>query len=191
MLTEPIAVTLLVVDALEAIGVRYAIGGSLASAFHGVMRATLDADFVAELHLEHAPLLVRMLREAFYVDEPMIRSAIQRHASFNVVHLETMFKVDVFVAGSRALDRAQLDRRQLQRLSDAPERHAYVITAEDIVLAKLEWYRLSNEVSERQWRDILGVLKVQSSDLDSGYLRRMAAEMDICDLLERALQDAL
>ena len=116
MLTEPIAVTLLVVDALEAIGVRYAIVGSLASAFHGVMRATLDADLVAELHLEHAPLLVQMLREAFYVDEPMIRSAIQRHASFNVVHLETMFKVDVFVAGSRALDRAQLDRRQLQRL---------------------------------------------------------------------------
>jgi len=190
MLAEPIAVTLLVADVLKALDVPYAIGGSLASAFHGVMRATMDADLVADLRLEHAEPLAQELSGAFYADVAMMRDAIRRRASFNVIHLETTFKVDVFVAESRTFDRSQLARRQLHLLSEDPERYAYVTTAEDIVLSKLEWYRLGNEVSDRQWRDVLGVLKVQGDRLDRDYVQRMAVELGVVDLLDRAWREA-
>jgi hypothetical protein len=189
MLAEPIAVTLLVADALEALGVPYAVGGSLASAVHGVMRATMDADLVADLHIEQVEPLAEALGDAFHADVDMIRSAVLGHTSFNLIHLETMFKVDVFVAKPRAFDRSQLARRQLQVLSEEPERHAYVTSAEDIVLAKLEWYRLGGETSERQWRDVLGVLKVQSGRLDREYMQRMATELGVADLLQGALEE--
>jgi hypothetical protein len=190
MLTEQIAVTLAVVDALDALGVCYAIGGSFASALHGVMRATMDADLVAHLSLEHVEPLAQALGDAFYADTEMMRDAIHRHGSFNLIHLDTMFKVDIFVARPRAFDRAQLARRQLHLLSEDPQRHAYVTSAEDIILSKLEWYRMGGEVSDRQWRDVLGVIKVQGDRLDGGYLRRMAVELSVTHLLETALEEA-
>jgi len=190
VLAEPIAVTLIVTDALDALGVTYAIGGSLASAVHGVVRATMDADLVADLRMEHVEPLIEALGDAFYADAEMMRDAIRRCASFNVIHLETMFKVDVFVAKPRAFDRSQLARRQLHLLSEEPRRHAYITSAEDIILSKLEWYRMGGHISDRQWRDILGVLKVQGERLDRGYLRRMAADLGVADLLERAFEEA-
>jgi len=190
MLAEPIAVTMMVTDALDALDVPYAIGGSFASAVHGVMRATMDADLVADLRMEHAQPLAQALGDAFHADVEMIRDAIRRHGSFNLIHLETMFKVDIFVAKPRAFDRSQLARRQLYLLSEDAQRPAYVVSAEDIVLSKLEWYRMSDCISDRQWRDVLGVLKVQSDRLDCDYLRRMAATLDVTDLLERAFDEA-
>jgi hypothetical protein len=190
MLAEPIVVTLLVADALEALGVPYAVGGSLASAVHGVMRATMDVDLVADLRIEQVEPLAQALGDAFYADVEMMRNAVPQRSSFNLIHLETMFKVDVFVAKPRAFDRSQLARRQLQVLSEDPECHAYVTSAEDIVLAKLEWYRLGGETSDRQWRDVLGVLKVQGDRLDREYMQRMAAELSVADLLRRAFEEA-
>ena len=190
MLAEPLAVTMTVIDALDALGVPYAIGGSLASALHGVARATMDADLVAALSLDQVEPLARTLGDAFYADVETMRYAVRHHGSFNLIHLETTFKVDIFVAKPRPFDRSQLARRQRHLVSEDPECHAYVATAEDTALAKLEWYRLGGEVSDRQWRDVLGVVRVQAERLDRDYLRRMAAELGVDDLLERALEEA-
>ncbi len=105
MLSEPVAVTLLVIEALEELDVPYLIGGSLASAVHGVARATLDTDLVADLRLEHAEQLAQALSDAFYVDAESIRDAIRHHSSFNVIHLETMFKVMFSSTSSAPLTR--------------------------------------------------------------------------------------
>ena len=190
MLAESISVALLVTDVLDTLGIPYAIGGSLSSAVHGVMRATMDVDLVADLDQEHVEPLAQALGDAFYADAGMMHDAVRHHSSFNVIHLETMFKVDVFVAKPRAFDRAQLARRQLHLLSEEPERRAYVTSAEDVVLAKLDWYRMGGEVSDRQWRDALGVLKVQGERLDRAYLKQMAADLGVSDLLSQALLDA-
>ena len=111
MLTEPILVTLQVASALESIEIPYFIGGSLATAVHGVARATMDVDLVADFGSDQIQPLLSALGEDFYADEQMIRKAIQRRMSFNLIHKVSMFKVDIFPAKDRAFDRSQFERR--------------------------------------------------------------------------------
>lgn len=183
-------VTLLVTQALEQLGVPYAIGGSLASSLHGIMRSTLDVDIVADLHLEHIQPLVELLSEEFYADNEMMKDAIEYQSSFNLIHYDTAFKVDIFIQKSRAFDQMQLERRRPSVITTDPEQSVYVTSPEDIILAKLEWYRLGGEVSDRQWRDILGVLKTRAGELDVDYLHKWAKELKVTDLLERALTES-
>jgi hypothetical protein len=190
VIPEPIAVTLLVIEALDDLGVPYLIGGSLASAVYGVPRATMDADLVADLRLEHAEQLARSLGNAFYLEIESIREAIDRHSSFNVIHMETMFKLDIFVPKRRPFDAAQLARRRPVVVAADPERTAYFASAEDSILTKLEWYRVGGQVSERQWRDVMGILKAQSNRLDLAYMRQWAVPLNVADLLEQALGEA-
>lgn len=188
MLSEPIQVTLKVVITFERLGIPYLIGGSFASAVHGIVRATMDVDLVADIKPSHISSLVALLENEFYIDAEMILDAIQHTSSFNLIHLETMFKVDVFILKQRPFDLNQMQRRISQSVGDSPDDQAYFSTAEDIVLAKLEWFRAGGETSERQWGDILGVLDLQSDRLDLEYLKKWAATLGIRDLLQRAIQ---
>ena len=188
MLSEPIQVTLKVVITFERLGIPYLIGGSFASAVHGIVRATMDVDLVADIKPSHISSLVALLENEFYIDAEMILDAIQHTSSFNLIHLETMFKVDVFILKQSPFDLNQMQRRISQSVGDSPDDQAYFSTAEDIILAKLEWFRAEGETSERQWRDILGVLDLQSDRLDLEYLKKWAATLGIRDLLQRAIQ---
>ena len=188
MLSEPLEVTLKVVKAFDQLEIPYLIGGSLASAVHGIVRATMDADLVADIQPSHIVPLVKLLKNEFYIDAEMILDAIQHASSFNLIHLETMFKVDVFILKQRPFDLNQMQRRVSQSVGDAPEERAYFSTAEDIILAKLEWFRAGGETSERQWRDILGVLDLQGDRLDFDYLRNWATILSVQDLLNKAFQ---
>ena len=178
-----------IVEALEELGVSYHIGGSVASSVYGIFRATIDADLVANLHLEQVRPLVKRLQADYYIDEDMIRDAIKRRSSFNVIHLDTMLKVDVFIPKTRLFDQEELRRVRQEVLSEGT-RPFNIASPEGTILNKLEWYRMGGEVSDRQWNDILGVLKVQGTNLDMAYLRHWAADLKVADLLERAFVDA-
>jgi hypothetical protein len=187
---ESTRVTLLVTQTLEELGIPYAVGGSLASSLHGVMRSTLDVDIVADMRLEHIQPLVAALSKEFYADDEMMKDAIEHKSSFNLIHYETAFKVDIFIRKSRTFDQMQLERRRTSVIATDPEQSVYVTSPEDVILSKLEWYRMGGEVSDRQWRDILGVLKTRAGELDLDYLRKWATELKVSDLLERALKES-
>lgn len=188
MQNEPIEVTLKVTGVLENLGVPYLIGGSLASTLYGMVRTTQDSDIVAEIQAEHLQPFVTALQDEFYVDDEMIAEAIQHNSSFNIIHRETMFKVDVFIPRQRPFLQSQLARAQRQIFTFDSEVSARFASPEDTILSKLEWYRMGGEVSERQWRDILGVLKTREGELDLEYLRKWGADLKVSDLLDRALR---
>jgi hypothetical protein len=171
---EPIEVTLKVTDVFEKLGVPYLIAGSLASTLYGMVRTTQDSDVVAEMRLEHLEVFVSALQDEFYIDEEMIAAAIQRNSSFNIIHRETMFKVDVFIPSPRPFLQAQLERAERQTFSFEAEISAKFASPEDTILSKLEWYRMGGEVSDRQWRDIIGVLKTRAGELHVGDLLKRA-----------------
>lgn len=177
-----------IVAALEELRVAYMLGGSLASSVHGVPRTSIDGDLVADLELHHVTPLLQRLAGQYYVDEGRARAAIAARRSFNLIHLQSMFKIDVFAAKRRPFDRQELQRAAPHRLSEAPDTRDFLVaSAEDTVLAKLEWFRAG--VSERQWGDVVGVLKT-STRLDRQYLGRWSKELGVADLVERALGES-
>jgi hypothetical protein len=178
-----------IVEALEELGIPYHIGGSVASSLYGLPRLTIDADLVADIRMKHVRPLVKQLETDYYIDEDMIRDAIRRQSSFNIIHLDTMLKVDVFIPKTRLFDQEELRKVRQEVLSEGT-RPFNIASPEGTILNKLEWYRMGGEVSDRQWNDILGVLKVQGTNLDIVYLERWAADLSVTDLLERALVDA-
>jgi len=188
MPTDAISVTVRVTRVLEMLGVPYFIGGSLASTLYGMVRTTQDSDIIAKLRSEDISAFIKELQNEFYLDGEMIKDAVIRQTSFNIIHRESMFKVDVFVPRPRRYLEMQFSRAQQESLSSDPQMSAMVASPEDILLAKLEWYRMGGEVSERQWRDVIGVLRVQAGVLDVDYLQRMARELEVADLLEQALK---
>lgn len=186
---EILEVTLRVTSIIEDLGIDYVVGGSIASSAHSRVRATQDVDIVADLRAEHVGPLVAALKDEFYLDESVIRDAVERRATFNVIHLRTLLKVDVFVAGPQPSTRRELQRRQRFRIND-PAGEISIASPEDIVVQKLHWYRLGDHISERQWSDAMGVLAVRGKQLDLGYMHELANEMGVGDLLDRALREA-
>lgn len=175
------------VEALEELNSPYLIGGSYASSAHGIGRPTMDVDILAAIPAKLAGELVAKLGPEFYADAQTIRQAIMEKRSFNVIHLGSGLKIDVFVSKRDAFDQQQLERRRRYIAARNPDRAVYIASAEDVILSKLRWYRQTSEKSERQWTDVLGVISVKASELDVNYLKRWARELNIADLLERAL----
>lgn len=187
---ESLQVVREVLGVFRAMGIPTAVGGSMASSIHGVPRQTQDADITAEPFSGREAEFVGHFGEAYYVDVEMIRSAMRRRASFNIINQHMGFKVDVFIRGDRPFDLSAMRRRGPKPLSASPEDIVDVLSPEDTILMKLDWYRLGGEVSDRQWSDILGVLRVQGERLDDNYLEHWANELSLNELLRRAREHA-
>lgn len=180
--------TLAVVRALERMEVRHYVGGSLASSLHGEPRATNDADIVAELKPGDGPRLQKELGDRFYVDPDEFAAAVAHQRSFNLVDEVELAKVDVFCVRAEDFQAEALRRTvRLELEAGDPFSEVRVASAEDTILAKLRWYRMGGEVSDRQWRDVQGVVLAQRPRLDLDYLRRWATALGVSDLLERLL----
>jgi hypothetical protein len=188
-LPEALQAMLEVARRLEDLGVSYLVGGSLASSLYGIPRSTQDADLVADLRPEHVLPLVAALSPTFYADSERAADAVRRRSSFNVIHLATMTKVDIFVMTDEPLDLEEMARRQILPVGDAGT-PIPVASAEDTVLQKLVWFRKGGGVSERQWTDVLGVLKVRRGRIDLDYLRLWASRLGLDETLAQALEDA-
>jgi hypothetical protein len=175
---------------LESLGVRYMLGGSMASAVWSEPRFTRDVDMVADLKDSNVAPFLRALGERWYADETLIREAITRRSSFNVIRFERMVKVDVFVPPDSGFHASKWGRVRRAKLSQDSATPLAITSPEDIVLQKLDWYRTGGEVSELQWRDVTSLLRTLRSELERSYLDEWAQRMGLAELLERAWRDA-
>jgi len=178
---DPFDVTAQVIAVLDQLGIDYFVGGSIASALHGEPRYTQVADLVVRLRESHVERLVASLHEHFYVSDTALREAIRRRTSANLVHFESAFKVDLMISKERSFEKSCFQRRMLL---PAGAHQFWVASPEDMVLVKLEWFRLGGEISEKQWRDVLALL-LTSAD-DRGYLSEWSGQLGVDDLLRKA-----
>ena len=188
-MTDPLAQGLNELSsALTALGIRFLVGGSLASSAHGVYRATADGDLVAMIFPRQAKLLAGALGTGWYADPEMMEQAMKDGRSFNLIHVDSAMKFDIFPASTEFHD-AQLERATATPLPLEGAALCLVATPEDILLAKLQWYRDGGEVSDRQWNDIVGLISTSAS-LDLSYIQPWAARLGVTSLLEKAQADA-
>lgn len=188
---SPLVVLSQVARILDQQGISYVLVGSLASSMHGMYRSTADIDLLADIKPEHVRPLLDALNKSFYVDdEHAVQQAVEQRRSFNAIHFDSVFKVDIFIPKGDAFARKQLERRQLRKITPDSDEVVYVATAEDTILAKLRWYRDGGGVSSTQWSDVLGILGVSDLSLEFDYLREWSERLGVRDLLERALTSA-
>jgi hypothetical protein len=171
--------------------IPYLVGGSVASSLHGIPRTTMDADLVVDLRTDQVEEFAAELQADFYADSEMMKEALRRERSFNLIHYDSSFKFDMFPLLKNEFDQVQFGRRRFEEttsLGDEPIECA-IATAEDTILNKLRWYRAGGETSEHQWNDMRGILQVSGAKLDREYLRLWAPRLGVADLLERLLSE--
>ncbi len=186
-----------IIDAIEPVikafndtGIPYYIGGSIASSAFGTARATLDIDIVSKISFEHVIPLINKLKDEYYIDEGAIKDAIETEFTFNIIHLQTMLKINVFIFKKQSFYQEAFERRVLEKLEDSPDAlEIYLCSPEDIILAKLDWYKARGKTLEQQWRDVLGVIKVQSNNLDINYLKFWSKDLEVYDLLIKCFEE--
>ena len=185
----PLSVLAQVANALEQLSIPYALVGSFASSMHGMYRSTADIDILADIKADQVHPLFEVLKKGFYVDERTMRDAVAQRRSFNAIHFDSVFKVDVFIPKDVEFARAQLDRRQLRKISPDSEEAVFVATAEDTILAKLSWYQTVDETSITQWNDVVGILGTSRDTLDLDYLNDWSEKLGLTELLQKALDE--
>ena len=179
------------IQAFDQLFISYYIGGSIASSVYGIARATMDVDIVADIKSNHVSSLKRCLEKDYYIDENMIADAIRRSSSFNLIHLETMIKIDVFILKNEPYHLNTINRK-IKDTFDENDKSTefYFSSPEDIIINKLQWYETGGRVSERQLLDVIGVIKVQGDLLDKGYLQNWSEKLGISELLKNAFTEA-
>ena len=179
-----------VINAFNDLGLSYYIGGSIASSAYGMARSTLDVDLVLELKTFHIQPLVNKLKGEYYIESEMINDAIKEKTSFNIIHLKSMLNIDVFILKDHLYSKKAFERKIKDKLDDeAGSINIYLCSSEDIILHKLEWFKSGGEVSERQWLDILGVIKIQFEKLDKDYLKLWAKQLGVFSLLKKSFSE--
>ena len=176
-----------VVEAFDKLHIQHCIGGSVASSFHGAARGTMDVDLLCELTSERMSDFLACFNEDYYVSESAVRDAIERQSCFNLIHLPTSFKIDVFVSEGRPFDSIRLERAKRERIGTSPAITVSMSSAEDVVVSKLEWFRKGHETSERQWDDVSRLMRLIAATADVAYLREAAESINVADLLQRLL----
>ena len=178
-------------EVLNQLGIRCAVGGSLASSVHGTPRATADIDLVVDIRPAHAPPLAAALEDEFFADQEMIAGSVEAGRAFNLIHYASGYRFDLFPLPDKPYYRVEFERREPTefRVGEEPLRFD-VVTAEDAILAKLVWYRLAGEVSERHWSDASAIVQVQGGKLDEAYLRKWSVHLRVADLLDRLLSQS-
>ena len=176
-----------VIAELERAGIPFMISGSVASGYHGESRSTYDIDIVIDADTSQVASFISGLTDSCYVSLAAAQDAVQRRAMFNVIDLENGIKVDLILRKARAFSVEEFQRRERAVISGV---EAFVVTAEDCILSKLEWSQLGE--SERQFRDALRIaeLSKKPGGLDLPYLQHWAKELKIEGLLERLLSEA-
>ena len=196
VIQDPIWLARKIADILEPLGISYVVGGSVASSLLGENRATQDLDLVINISAQQAPQLISAMSGEFYISESAVFEAIAkaesapRESSFNVIYLPAIEKADIFVMSNDPFSVSTMNRRQLHVASAASDKGIYIYSAEDIILQKLCWYKLTGGVSQTQWRDVLGVLKVQGDRLNFNYLSQWGETLKVADSLAQALQQS-
>ena len=189
-MTNPVEIAVEVARIFDSLGIRYVLGGSLASTTFGEPRTTLDVDLAADIDIERANALIDRLSVDFIVDAEWVRDEIRRRGSFQAVHRASMVRIDIFVPEWKGFDLWKWEQRRNIVVDPATSTSIDVTSPEGIVLQKLVWFRKSGEVSERQWRDVIGVLKAQSKTLDACALRDWGRDLGVDDLLHQALAES-
>ena len=180
-----------ILEAFGRLGIRYCVVGSVASSVYGTPRTTMDVDVVADLRPEQLSALAGELQGEFYVDLEMMKDAVKRGRAFNVIHLASSYKIDVFPLADDEYSQAAFSRRRPSKAKAVGNESVdcLVASAEDTVLNKLRWYRAGGEVSETQWNDLRGILRVTGGQLDQAYLRHWAPQLGVADLLDRLFEE--
>lgn len=187
---RPTEYLLQVARLLEELRIPYHVGGSFASSAHGMYRASADIDIVIDPSADQVEELALALDRDFYVSRSAIAEALADRSTFNAIHIDTSFKLDFFIKGLTPFDAVELERSVRQRVGGPNGQMVLIKSPEDTILRKLDWFRRGGSVSERQWLDVVSILRANRRQMDEAHLERWARELEVLDLLERARQDA-
>jgi len=186
--SSPVDALARVLAVLEQLEIAYSIGGSVASSTHGIPRLTNDVDLAVAMSIDQIDEFCALLSKDFYADSALIRESFAHGRPANLIHYASGYKFDLFPHQNDAFSEREFERRVYRQVSALGETiECAVSSAEDVILRKLQWYRLGGESSEKQWNDLRGVVRTQGDRLDATYLRQWAPLLKVDDLLERLL----